>query len=131
VPPPWRRYAGVLVDIYFDHLLARDFERLAGYPLQAYTHAVYAQLDVYAPGLPAPLNRFAAHARACDLLAGYREPGVVAEVLDGIGRRLRRPLPLGQALAPLQNAHAGLAADFDALWPDAVVFARDHAQVAV
>ena len=29
-PPPRRRFAGIVVDVCFDHFLARDFERWSG-----------------------------------------------------------------------------------------------------
>src|SRR5512146_2863292 len=37
-----RRYAGVLVDIFYDHLLARDWAAIHRQPLQEYCRTVYA-----------------------------------------------------------------------------------------
>lgn len=124
---PWRRYAPVLVDVYFDHLLARRFETLVGAPLAAYSQGVYAELDLAADALPADLNRFAAHARVRDLFSGYRDGDTIAAVLDGIGRRLRRPLALGAAMGALRAVDGPLADDFAQLWPDVLALARDTA----
>jgi acyl carrier protein phosphodiesterase len=33
LPPPYRRYAGILLDMWFDRCLARDFSRWSGRPL--------------------------------------------------------------------------------------------------
>jgi acyl carrier protein phosphodiesterase len=34
LPPPYRRYAGILLDMWFDHLLARDFSHWSAQPLE-------------------------------------------------------------------------------------------------
>lgn len=124
---PWRRYAPVLVDVYFDHLLARRFESLVGAPLAPYSQRVYAELHRAADALPPDLNRFAVHARARDLFTGYRQGETIAAVLDGIGRRLRRPVPLGAAMDALRAVDGPLADDFAQLWPDVLALARDTA----
>ncbi len=48
-----RRYAGVLVDIFWDHLLARDWALHAEGPLAPYCAGVYRQLAARRADLPA------------------------------------------------------------------------------
>lgn len=124
---PWRRYAGVVVDVWFDHLLARDFEAVVGLPLASYSASVYRRLDTHPRPLPPALERFARRARERDLFTRYRDPGTIAEVLDAIGARLRRPVPLGESMAALRRQDGALLDDFRALWPDALAFARGDA----
>src|SRR6478609_8124795 len=42
--PPYRRYAGILLDVWFDHLLARDWPRHAAGSLHAFSREVQALL---------------------------------------------------------------------------------------
>src|SRR5262245_63093143 len=41
VGEPHGRYAGILVDVFYDHFLARDWARYADVPLEQFTAEVY------------------------------------------------------------------------------------------
>ncbi|MFM4704724.1 ACP phosphodiesterase [Aeromonas bivalvium] len=101
--PPWRRFGGILVDMLYDHWLCLHWSQFCPDPLPRFLQQSYAQLlaDHHAlpDGLPLPLKRMAEQ----DWIASYRQREGLDLALDGIGRRLRRPLPLGQALATLDE----------------------------
>src|SRR5215470_5364172 len=61
---PWRRYAGILIDIYFDHALARAWPRHGPEPLEAFSARIGGLLERHHDWLPADLNRFAGYFRA-------------------------------------------------------------------
>lgn len=44
-PPPYRRYGGVLTDIYFDHFLARDWLEYSGVSLNSFIDEVYRDIE--------------------------------------------------------------------------------------
>jgi acyl carrier protein phosphodiesterase len=52
VAPDRRRYAGILVDIFYDHLLARDWASLQPMPLAGYCCEVYAHIAARLDELP-------------------------------------------------------------------------------
>ncbi|PWK83857.1 ACP phosphodiesterase [Fulvimonas soli] len=118
LPPPYRRYAGILLDMWFDHCLARDFGRWSARPLADFAAGVRALLRREDARLPPALRRFAAYMEAHDLPAGYADPAVLARALAGIGRRLSRANPLDRALPVLQALDAPLQARFEAFFPD-------------
>jgi len=124
LPAAQRRWARVALDVYYDHLLARDWARHSEQPLAAFSAAVYAALDAQRAALPAGLVRFADFMAERDLLVGYREPAVIAEVLTRMAGRARRPNPLAQVFADLRAADAGLGEDFATLFPATRAFAR-------
>ena len=101
---PWRRFGGILVDMLYDHWLSLHWRQFSPQPLPHFLHQSYGQLladDVSLPGgLPPPLRRMAQQ----DWLASYQDREGLILTLNGIGRRLRRPLPLGEALATLDSA---------------------------
>ena len=123
---PWRRYAGILIDIYFDHVLARDWPRDAPQTLEAFSVQVGALLDRHRDWLPADLNRFAGYFRAHGLFAAYSRRAVIDQVLAGISCRLRHPNQLGEA-GPALWAHADeLDAAFARFFPDLEHYAREQ-----
>lgn len=117
LPADRRRWARVALDVYYDHLLARDWARYGGPPLAQFAAGVYAALDADRARLPAGLVRFADFMAERDLLVGYGEPAVIADVLARMGARTRRPNPLRELFPLLRAVDAGLGADFAVLFP--------------
>ncbi len=51
--PPFRRFGGVLIDIFYDHILARDWESFAAMPLPEFAADVYASFETQWVHVPA------------------------------------------------------------------------------
>ena len=119
------RFSGILVDVFYDHFLARDWERHApGIALNDFTTSVYDAIDAHRPLLPARLERLAPAMRRDDWLASYADPANVDRALHGLSRRMRRANPMTEAGPQLRAHHAGLRADFEELFVDATDFSR-------
>jgi acyl carrier protein phosphodiesterase len=123
--PPWRRYAGILIDIYFDHVLAREWPRHADEPLDAFSAHCADLLERHAAWLPADLNRFTGYFRAHGLFAAYAQRSTIEQVLAGISRRLRHANPLAQAGPALWALTDELDAAFAQFFPDLNAYAHD------
>ena len=59
--PEFGRYSGVLLDIYFDYLLASRFESFFGVSLRRYTRTFYLSLLINYRYLPLRFKRFIWH----------------------------------------------------------------------
>lgn len=125
LPSPYRRYAGILLDMWFDHCLAQDFSRWHGSPLAAYSLALRGELRRNEPLLPPALLQFLGYMEANDLPAGYAELAVLERALMGIGRRLRRANPLDGALPILLDRQHVLQHHFERFYPQLQAFVRD------
>jgi acyl carrier protein phosphodiesterase len=122
--PAVRRFGGVLVDVFFDHFLARDWDRLGGpTPLRAWLRDVHADLRAHLPLLPPDLQRVAPRFAADGWLEGYTTVDGIDRVLRLMARRIARPTPLGDGAAQLRANYGALGDDFAALWPELVAFA--------
>lgn len=118
IRPELRRWAGILVDVFYDHLLARRWEEYCDRPLRAFADDVYAALRREWDVLPERMTGFATYMIDTDLLVAYREEEGVARALAGLSRRARRAGPLRGAGAELLRERAGLDADFAEIFPD-------------
>ena len=121
--PPFRRYAGILLDVWFDHLLARQWARFGEGDLDDFSARVRALLDVNAGLVPERMRAFAAYLRANALPAAYRHTAMIGNVLHGMSHRLSRANPLADALPVLVALHAPLQQRFEAFFPDLRNFA--------
>ena len=100
---PWRRFGGILVDMLYDHWLSHYWQQFSQDPLPRFLQQSYGQLLAdharLPDGLPMALRRMAEQ----DWIASYGRREGLGQALNGIGRRLRRPLLLGEALHTLDE----------------------------
>lgn len=80
--PEFGRYSGVLLDIYFDYLLASHFESFAKVSLKKYTQRFYTSLIINYRYLPVRFKRFIWHFIMTDRLGKYATPNGIREALD-------------------------------------------------
>jgi len=118
-----RRYAGIVLDVFFDHCLARDWSLYADRPLTQFTSNVYRVLSAESQ-LPERLAKIAPHMMAHDWLGSYREFEVLEQVLRGISRRLTRPEELAGAMQELRVLYEPLSEDFRLFYPQLQDFAQ-------
>jgi acyl carrier protein phosphodiesterase len=122
-PAERRRYAGILLDLFFDHCLALHWADYAAEPLPQFTGRVYRVLAAE-PALPGRLALIAPRMAEQDWLGSYRDFAVLERVLAGMSRRLSRAGVLDGSLAELERLYQPLSADFRSFYPELVEFAR-------
>jgi acyl carrier protein phosphodiesterase len=124
--PVRRRFAGIMVDLFYDHFLARHWDEYACEPLAAFATRVYALLDQHDALLPEQLRSIAPRMAQFDWLGSYARIESVHAALDRVSLRIRRENPLAGAGAELEANYATFQADFRAFFPDVVSFAQRH-----
>ncbi|MDN7132664.1 ACP phosphodiesterase [Halomonas sp. MC140] len=112
-PTAQRRYAGIALDMVWDHFLARD---MAGRRDQEQlVERCYQLLSTR----PAP-NRLAGMMPQLvkhDWLRGYADFEFTCRAVAGIGRRLSGPNQLAALVPWLHDDYPRLEQDFQSLWP--------------
>ncbi|PWV63454.1 ACP phosphodiesterase [Plasticicumulans acidivorans] len=122
---PLRRYGGIVLDVYFDHCLARDWTRWCAQPLSEFVAEVHAALLADYAQLPPRMRGSIDYLISTQLLLAYREFSGVARALTGIASRLRRPSPLPQAAVELRTLDASLNAAFVEFFPQLQEFVNE------
>jgi acyl carrier protein phosphodiesterase len=90
ISPARRRFAAILVDVFYDHFLARHWQRYADLPLEEFTQQVYSTLLPHIASYPERLQRILPRMAADDWLASYAEIESVDAALHDIARRFQR-----------------------------------------
>lgn len=124
--PPFRRFAGILIDIWFDHLLARDFAVWSDIPLGRFSDDLVQLLHSQNDLLPDSLQRFRGYMSTHGLPASYADRRVISDVLVGVGSRLKHANPLGQGLIEISRLEFELDRAFANFFPELVAFAKDR-----
>lgn len=110
---------GILVDVFYDHLLARHWQNYHPLPLPQFAARIYRLLEEHYPQLPAGLQAVAPRMIKHNWLVSYQEIAVVEKVLQRLSERLSRPNTLAQGLPALRAHYAEFARDCDGFLADA------------
>jgi acyl carrier protein phosphodiesterase len=115
VSPERRRYAGVLVDIFYDHLLARHWANMHHQPLEVFCADVYRLINERLHDLPATSHPALRMMEREDWLASYADIEGIADVLTRMSRRARQPNPMASSEQEFLADVEGYTHDFH-LW---------------
>lgn len=130
IAPPLRRYAGILVDIFYDHYLARDWPRYASIPLDVFTGDLYAAFKAHDGALPADAALVLERIMAEDRLGSYREIAGIETALTRLSayltQRWERPIALQNGIADLIEHDGNFARDFAEFFPFLVAHVRQR-----
>jgi len=128
-PPGLRRYAGILIDLCFDHFLARHWDSYSEISHREFSDAVYSMLDKHADSLSGGARHMAGRLSEFDVLSRYRHWDTITASAERIGQRLRRSNPLSQSAELLPPLLPELEQVFMVFYPDLIRFSRDSAML--
>jgi acyl carrier protein phosphodiesterase len=114
---PFRRYAGIIIDVAFDHQLALRWSQYSDLTLQQFDADVRHLLARYEQWLPEELKGFMRYADRRGLFAAYREKDEILHSLHGLGRRLSRSNPLHRVDEIWDQHVDDLAQGFEQVFP--------------
>jgi acyl carrier protein phosphodiesterase len=123
--PPFQRYSGVALDVFFDHYLARDWHRFGdGQNLATFVGEVHDAMQAHRELLPIDLLHLHDRMQENSWLMMYGTVSGIERVLRAMARRGRRPSPLASITGELRRNYAALDQDFQELWPELLAFAE-------
>ncbi|WP_426492132.1 ACP phosphodiesterase [Hymenobacter sp. 102] len=113
------KWAGVVSDVGFDHLLARDFARYhPEEPLPQFAQRQYQLLHQRRHELPQRLQHMLHYMRQHDWLTGYAHPEGLHRALLGLSRRVPAAEVLATGAAAFLAELPAYEADFQEFWPE-------------
>jgi acyl carrier protein phosphodiesterase len=124
ISPANRRYAGMIVDVFYDHFLAAHWSDYAPVPLPGFAAEVYGVLQEREELLPDRLRSIAPHMIRQDWLCSYATLEGTQTALRRMARRVQRENSLEHAGAELAAQYQAFRTDFLEFFPDLARFAR-------
>jgi len=122
-PGPSRRFAGILLDVFYDHVLAANWTQYADVPLAPFVARFYQVLDDKADLLPPRLAGAAPYMVTQDWLGSYVDYAGVETAIRRMATRLSRNGDLMCAgLDDLSANYEALASGFHSFFPQLIAF---------
>lgn len=114
---PYKRYSGVLVDVFYDYYLSAHWGEFCAQPRRRFIENVYAALADHEPHLPLEVARGFRHMREDDWLGSYASVEGIALTLQRLSRRLRPGNLLAEGALQIEVHMSALDADFCEFFP--------------
>ncbi|MGD8477947.1 MAG: ACP phosphodiesterase [Burkholderiales bacterium] len=122
-----RRFAGVMIDVFYDHFLARYWQEFHDEPLEDFTSGFYEILLRRHAELPERLQHMAPSMAQLDWLGSYAQVQSIDTALNRMSQRLRRrDNALLDSAEELVENYIELENDFRRFMPEVCAFARLH-----
>ena len=116
--PQFGHYAPVIVDIFYDHLLARSFHHYRAETLDDFTGRMYRILGENQGRMPEVMRRVTQRMAAENWLTSYATLEGITLALRHISTRLSRPCALETSVPLLQKHFSEFDGEFHAFFPE-------------
>ncbi len=121
-----RRFSGIIVDLGFDHFLARNWSEYSSVDLGVFTKKIYDLLKDHENLLPDGLKSVVDRMVEEDWLGSYKELEGVGKALDRIARRFKRENNLTGAVEELVKNYKKLEENFRAFFPQLTSYVHSY-----
>jgi len=124
--PYHHKYAPVIVDVFYDYLLVKNWDRYTTEEFIPFTKRMYKILEEHKPLMPPKIQLRLSNMIAGDWLIGYGEFGGLAFTFDRMKFRLSKPEQLENVIENLQKYLVEFDEEFNAFFPDIIAYVRDE-----
>lgn len=121
-------YSRVIVDIFYDHFLARNWDRYSDLPLDLFTKDFYDLIEKNYPILPTNIQRMMPYMIADNWLYNYQYKEGIQRVLQGLNRRASNPSSMHYAVQDLEAHYDAFEDEFTRLFEELIIFSRQKIQ---
>ncbi|WP_375239730.1 ACP phosphodiesterase [Aurantibacter sp.] len=113
-------YAGVIVDVFYDHFLAKNWSNYSAIPLYEFIQGFYTNLRNHKAILPKRIQEFMPYMIEDNWLYGYKDLDGIQQVLEGINRRTKYRSKMNLALKELQEFYTEFETEFNLFFKELI-----------
>ncbi len=122
--PAYNHYAGVLVDIFYDHFLTKNWHRYSDESLQDFSVRCNAVIEHHWENIPEQIKMFYRYTKQNDRINGYNSIKTIESVLRGMSRRTNFKSNMELASKELVENYEIFESQFLAYFPDLQQFVK-------
>ncbi|NER13402.1 DUF479 domain-containing protein [Leptobacterium flavescens] len=117
-------YSGVIVDIFYDHFLARNWSSYSNIPLDEYVKDFYEILNDHYEILPDRYKKMRPYLIRENWLYSYRTLDGISKVLDGMNRRTQNRSKMNFAILELEKYNSEFEKEFSSFFDELITFSK-------
>ena len=123
--PGYRHYAGVIVDVFYDHYLATHWSDFHHQSLETFAADTYRTVGAFEASLPASFKEMLPYMIRGNWLVSYREIPGVHRTLSGMASRTPYDSKMEMASTDLRRHYDDFRLEFEKFFPALKAFAEE------
>ncbi len=120
----YSHYSGVIVDILYDHFLAKNWNNYSNIPLETYVDNFYDLLGEHFDTLPSRIQKMMPHMIADNWLLSYAKIEGIQKVLNGMNRRTKNRSGMNTATVELLQYYTEFEMEFESFFKELMQFSQ-------
>ncbi|MCK0179943.1 acyl carrier protein phosphodiesterase [Flavobacteriaceae bacterium S0862] len=121
----YSHYSGVIVDILYDHFLAKNWKSYCDVPLDKYVEHFYNSLEDNFDILPLRIQKMMPYMITNNWLLSYASVEGIAKVLEGMNRRTHNRSQMNLAVNELEEFYEEFEKEFTSFFEELITFAKE------
>lgn len=117
-------YSGIIVDILYDHFLAKNWAHYSDMPLEDYTEHFYDSLETHYDILPSRIQKMMPYMLADNWLLSYATIEGITRVLEGMNRRTKNRSSMNEAVIELEAFYTEFENEFSSFFNDLIASSK-------
>ena len=116
-------YSPVIVDVFYDHFIARDWSKFSSEPLLEFTLRFYKLMGTYASQIPKSVNHMLVYMRSGNWLYNYQFLEGINKALTGMSKRTKFQSKMEHATQSLEEHYEAFEKEFHLFFPELLKYA--------
>jgi len=121
----YKHYDGVIIDILYDHFLAKNWNNYSEIPLDVYAENIYGFLNEHLDSFPDKIQYMLPYMIQCNWLLSYSSVEGIGLVLKGMNKRTKGVSKMDLAIEDLKEYYKEFEADFTLFFKDLEQFTEE------
>ena len=117
-------YSGIIVDILYDHFLAKNWSKYSNIPLGDYVETFYNSLEEHYNILPLRIQKMMPFMMTDNWLLSYASIEGIQRVLDGMNRRTKNRSGMNEATKELEVFYTDFETEFTSFFDELIEFSK-------
>ena len=118
-------YSGVIVDILYDHFLAKNWNVYSSVKLKDFVENFYEDLEEHFEILPLRIQNLIPYMIADNWLYNYSKIEGIQRVLDGMNRRTKHVSKMNEATTELKKHYTEFQEEFTLFFNELIPFSKE------
>ncbi len=123
------KYSGVLMDIFYDHFLAKNFEKYSSLSLENYSQDAYKILGDNTIYFPEHAKRFYQYVTERNIFYHYSTIEGIETVLTHLSHRIKHRYHLNLSIPLLKDNYIELENEFFLFFDELISFCKNQSEV--
>jgi acyl carrier protein phosphodiesterase len=119
---PYKRFAGIMIDVYYDHFLAKNWVKYSTENLESFALKTYSVLKKKSVYLPTDTRLFVEYMLRHNLLLNYQHLICIDMVMKAMSQRFKRTNPLDSSILQLEKNYLNFESIFNDFMIDLKIF---------